>query len=75
MIEIKDITKRYGERVLFENFSLEVEQGEFVVINGSSGAGKTTILNMIGGLEPFDSGSIMIDGLDVSKKKDLLRIL
>ncbi|MDD5927091.1 MAG: ABC transporter ATP-binding protein [Firmicutes bacterium] len=74
MIEIKDITKRYGERVLFENFSLEVEQGEFVVINGSSGAGKTTILNMIGGLEPFDSGSIMIDGLDVSKKKDLLRI-
>ncbi len=74
MIVIKNITKKYGHRVLFENFSLNIDQGDFVVFNGNSGAGKTTMLNMIGGLEPIDDGIITIDGLNVNSKKDLLKL-
>lgn len=74
MIEIKDLTKSYNDRILFKDFSLQIEQGEFIVFNGKSGSGKTTMLNMIGGLEPFDSGSIIIDGLDVKRRKDRLQL-
>ena len=74
MVEIKNITKSYGDKLLFDNFSLTLNQGEFVIFNGKSGSGKTTMLNMIGGLEPFDSGCITIDGLSVQKRKDLLKL-
>lgn len=65
MIEIKGLSKAFGERKLFDNFSLKVEDGEFVVFAGVSGCGKTTLLNMIGSLEPVDSGDILVDGRSV----------
>lgn len=62
MVEIKNVSKKYGSRQIFRNFSLDIEQGEFVSIVGPSGCGKSTLLNMIGLLETVDSGNIRIDG-------------
>ncbi len=62
MIEIKNITKKYDDRVIFKNFSLKINDGEFVVITGKSGCGKSTLLNIIGLLEDPDKGKVVIDG-------------
>lgn len=69
MIKINKICKKYDEKVLFQNYSLEIPDGSFVIIRGDSGSGKSTLLNMIGGIEYPDSGSIIVNGFDVSKKK------
>ncbi|MDO5018759.1 MAG: ABC transporter ATP-binding protein [Lagierella massiliensis] len=71
-IKINNLTKRFGKKILFENFSCEIEEKEFVVILGKSGCGKTTLLNMIGGLEPVTSGEIIVAGTDITKEKNLL---
>ena len=68
MLEIKGLSKRYENRVLFEDFNLEVNDGEFVIIVGESGAGKTTLLNMIGGLEEVSGGTIAFNGKRISGK-------
>ncbi|MEK4179761.1 ATP-binding cassette domain-containing protein [Aeribacillus sp. FSL K6-1121] len=73
MLEIKNITKKFGNRVLFEDFSCSIKQGEFVVFSGKSGSGKTTLLNIIGGIEKVDAGKVFIDGLDLSKNDDILK--
>ena len=62
MIEGIELSKRFEGRVLFENFNFKIESGEFVCFSGVSGCGKTTLLNMIGMIEPFDSGKLLIDG-------------
>lgn len=61
-IILKDIKKRFGNKVLFNNFSLIIEKGDFLAIMGESGAGKTTLLNMMGLLDSPDSGTITICG-------------
>ena len=65
-IEVKNINKTYkmGEVSIkaIENVSFEIKKGELVVILGPSGAGKTTVLNILGGMDTTDSGSIVIDG-------------
>lgn len=58
---------------LFRNFSCRIDDGEFVVITGESGCGKTTLLNMIGGLEPVSSGIIKAFGVEVTQQKNLQR--
>ncbi len=63
MIEIKDLCKKYGDKILFEGFSLNIPDNSFAVISGNSGCGKTTLLNMIGGLERPDEGCVTVDGL------------
>ena len=72
-IDVKNISKSYkmGEVTIkaIENISFEIEKGELVVILGPSGAGKTTVLNILGGMDVADSGSIIIDGVDISKYK------
>jgi len=60
VISLKDITKKYGDNVIFEKFNLKVEQGDFIAIMGPSGKGKSTLLNIIGLLEEFDFGSLEI---------------
>ncbi len=69
-IEFKDVVKRYivGEQEIYavNGITFHIEQGEFCVIVGSSGAGKTTILNMLGGMDGCTSGTITLDGEQVS---------
>lgn len=72
MIRIENINKKFGERVLFSNFNEVVQDNEFVIFSGKSGCGKTTLLNMIGGIEPVDGGKILVDGIDISNRKNLL---
>ncbi len=70
-IELKDITKVYhmGEVEIkaADGVTLSVERGEFAVVVGPSGAGKTTVLNILGGMDNCTSGSIVVDGRDISR--------
>lgn len=70
-IDVKNISKIYnmGEVSIkaIENVSFSIEKGELVVILGPSGAGKTTVLNILGGMDTATKGSIIIDGQDISK--------
>ena len=66
MIDIKNITKSFGSLQVLKGIDLHINKGEIVSIVGPSGAGKTTLLQIIGTLDKPDSGSIVIDGIDVS---------
>ena len=70
MIKIKNLSKAFEDKVLFTNLNLDIKDGEFVIFSGPSGCGKTTLLNMIGAIEKIDSGEILVDGLDISKRKN-----
>ncbi len=72
MIELIGVSKAFGDRVLYRDLHLTIHDGEFVVLTGASGCGKTTLLDMIGGIEPLDAGSILVDGMDISKRKNRL---
>jgi multiple sugar transport system ATP-binding protein len=61
-IEIRKLTKRYGDVLALDNLSLTVQAGEFLVLLGPSGCGKTTLLRALSGLETPDEGEIVIDG-------------
>lgn len=67
MIEIKGINKSYGNLQVLRNIDLTINQGEVVSIVGASGAGKTTLLQIIGTLDRPDSGTILYDGVDITK--------
>ena len=73
-IDLKDVTKTYkmGEVEIkaVDGVSFPIEKGEFVVIVGPSGAGKTTVLNILGGMDKPTSGTITVDGTDISKFKE-----
>lgn len=73
MIEIQNIRKSFGDNILFNNYCLYIKKGEFVIISGESGSGKTTLLNMIGALEKVDSGKILVNGIDIARRKNQLR--
>lgn len=75
MVEINNLTKAFGEKKLFEDLNITIKTGEFVIFSGVSGCGKTTLLNMIGSLENFDSGKIVVDGLDISNRKNQQKYL
>ncbi|UAC48327.1 ATP-binding cassette domain-containing protein [Bacillus aquiflavi] len=72
MIEIKNVSKRFGERILFDNLNMKINDGDFVAFSGPSGCGKTTLLNMIGAIESVDNGKIIVDGINVHEKKNQL---
>ncbi len=62
IIELKEICKNYGNHVVLDKFTLEINEGDYVSITGPSGKGKTTILNIIGLLDVPSSGSVIICG-------------
>lgn len=72
MIQIKNLCKNFDEHVLFKNFNLIINDGDFLCITGDSGTGKTTLLNMIGQLEPYQEGEILFEGKSIETKKDKL---
>ena len=72
MIEGKNITKKFDDLVLFNQFNFMIEDGDFVCFSGTSGAGKTTLLNIIGLLEPIDSGELVINGVQYTTNKQKL---
>ncbi|WP_434165927.1 putative bacteriocin export ABC transporter [Bacillus thuringiensis] len=63
-IKLDHITKKFGEKYIFQNFSLDIYKNEFIGIMGKSGAGKSTLLNIIGLLDEPDEGTVMIEGYD-----------
>ena len=67
MIEITNLTKRFGDLQVLKGVSLKVERGEIISIVGPSGAGKTTLLQLIGTLDKPDGGSIVFDGEDLCR--------
>ena len=78
MLRLSGIHKYYNpgtinEMCLFDNFSLEIETGQFVSVVGSNGSGKTSLLNIICGSIPVEAGSISIDGKDITKEKEFRR--
>ena len=78
MLELKHIDKYYNigtinEMCLFDDFNLTVEDGQFVSVIGSNGSGKTSMLNIICGSSYVDSGSVIMNGEDITNKKEFLR--
>lgn len=71
LIEIKNVTKRYhkGDETItpLDAVSLNIEQGEFISLMGSSGTGKSTLLNLVASIDRPDSGNIVIDGVDITR--------
>ena len=78
MLELRNITKIYNpgtvtEQTLFRDFSLSVEEGQFVSIVGSNGSGKTSLLNIICGSIPVEAGEVLMDGKNINKLKEYQR--
>ena len=71
MLELKHVTKTFNkgtvnEKVALDDISLTLEDGDFVTVIGGNGAGKSTMLNMISGVYPVDTGQIVLDGNDIT---------
>jgi spermidine/putrescine transport system ATP-binding protein len=66
IIEIKNVSKSFGDKCILNNVSISVKQGEFLTLLGPSGCGKTTLLRMIAGFGSPDSGEILINGTDIT---------
>ena len=78
MLELKNISKTFfpgtiHEKTALDNLSLTLQEGDFVTVIGGNGAGKSTMLNAIAGTFAVDSGSILIDGKDVTRLPEYKR--
>ena len=73
MIQVRNIKKSFGNLEVLKGIDLDIERGKIVSIVGASGAGKTTLLQIMGTLDKADSGSVVIDGIDVMKLSDAKR--
>ena len=68
ILELKNITKSFGDEAILKGISLQVDPGEFITLLGSSGCGKTTTLRIVAGLESADSGTVLLEGKDVTNE-------
>lgn len=78
MLDLKDVSITFhpgtvNERKALDHVSLHLDPGDFVCVLGSNGAGKSTLLNAVSGTLPIDEGSIILDGMDLSKKAEHIR--
>jgi glutamate/aspartate transport system ATP-binding protein len=69
MIDLKSVSKWYGTMQVLNNCSTEVARGEVLVVCGPSGSGKSTLIKCVNGLEPFQQGTIVVDGVSVGDPK------
>jgi polar amino acid transport system ATP-binding protein len=75
LVSIQDVRKSFGALEVLKGVSVEIGRGDVVAIIGKSGSGKSTLLRCINGLETYDQGSIVVDGINVGESKDNLRNL
>src|SRR3979490_1974650 len=69
MIEMKNVSKWYGDFQVLKDCTTQVAKGDVVVICGPSGSGKSTLIKTVNGLEPFQKGEIIVDGISVGDPK------
>ncbi|WP_341895769.1 amino acid ABC transporter ATP-binding protein [Ferrovibrio terrae] len=75
MISIQNVSKNYGDFQVLKDCTTSVNKGEVVVICGPSGSGKSTLIKCVNGLEPFEAGSITVDGISVGDARTNLSAL
>jgi len=68
LIEVKNITKRFGDKIVLDNITLTIDEGDIFGLIGPNGAGKSTLINIMTGLWDSDSGEVIIDGYDLKKE-------
>ena len=71
MISIKNVSKWYGDFHVLKDCSTEVSKGEVVVVRGPSGSGKSTLIKCVNGLEMFQKGDILVDGVSVGGREQI----
>ena len=74
-LQVKNLSKRYGDTAVFSQVTLDVAPGEFVAIVGESGVGKSTLLNCMAGLDSWDEGTVQLNGADLQTMTDDQRAL
>lgn len=74
-IDIIGLNKKYGSQKVLNNINITIEAGDFVAVVGRSGSGKSTLLRMISGLDSFDSGSLKVEGNEISGVDKNIRLL
>ncbi len=75
ILEVNDLTKKYGRKKVVKGVSFEVKKGEIFGILGPNGAGKTTTLEMLETIRPIDGGSATLDGIDVATNKNTIKAM
>jgi putative ABC transport system ATP-binding protein len=70
MLSVSQLSKRFGTRTIFDNLNLAIQPGEYIAIIGESGVGKSTLLNLLAGLDVPDAGQITLDGTDLATQSD-----
>ena len=68
-VTVRGLTKRFGDAAVYDNFDLDIPRGELISVFGPNGCGKSTLINMIAGLVPADSGEILFDGKQLADIK------
>ncbi|WP_242274740.1 putative bacteriocin export ABC transporter [Bacillus cereus group sp. BfR-BA-01310] len=71
MIEVRELSKKYNSDYIFKNINFKISRGEMIALIGPSGVGKSTLLNIIGSLESFEEGEVLIDGEKINHKQNI----
>ena len=74
MLKVVDLKKSFNNEEVLKGISFEIEAGEIGVVLGKSGAGKTTLMRCINGLETFDSGEIIVDDMEITNSKEIKKL-